>query len=91
MLSGGQKARVNLARAVYKDSDLYLLDDPLSAVDSRVARHMFENCIIKFLRGKTTILATHQLRFISEVDMVICLNNVSFVIRLRHFITFLSN
>lgn len=78
LLSGGQKARVNLARAVYRDSDLYLLDDPLSAVDSRVARHLFEECLVGFLRGKTRILVTHQMNFIREVDMVIYLSQVSF-------------
>jgi len=48
-LSGGQRARLALARAVYSDSDIYLLDDPLSAVDTKVAKRIFENCIKQFL------------------------------------------
>lgn len=62
-LSGGQKARVNLARALYFDADVYLLDDPLSAVDASVAKHIFEQCIKEFLKTKTVILVTHQLQF----------------------------
>lgn len=62
-LSGGQKARVNLARALYFDADVYLLDDPLSAVDASVAKHIFDQCIKDFLRTKTVILVTHQLQF----------------------------
>ena len=62
-LSGGQKARVNLARALYFDADIYLLDDPLSAVDASVAKHIFEQCVKGFLKSKTVILVTHQLQF----------------------------
>ncbi|EFA04472.2 putative multidrug resistance-associated protein lethal(2)03659-like Protein [Tribolium castaneum] len=74
-LSGGQRARVNLARAVYKDSDIYLLDDPLSAVDAHVGNHLFEQCILKYLKGKTRILVTHQLQFLKRVDHIIVLKN----------------
>ncbi|XP_046744998.1 ATP-binding cassette sub-family C member 4-like [Diprion similis] len=76
-LSGGQKARVNLARALYRDADLYLLDDPLSAVDSKVGNHLFKECIQGFLRGKTRILVTHQLQFLREADSVIVINRGS--------------
>ena len=75
-LSGGQKARVSLARAVYHDSDVYLLDDPLSAVDPKVANHIFEQCIKGFLKGKTVVLVTHQLQFLSKgVDKVILMKD----------------
>lgn len=60
--SGGQKQRVNLARAVYANKDVYLLDDPLSAVDARVARHIFSKCIKGKLSGKTILLVTHGLQ-----------------------------
>ena len=61
-LSGGQKARISLARALYSRSDIFLLDDPLSAVDSRVAKEIFEN-VIKgdLLKNKVVILVTHHL------------------------------
>ncbi|XP_018534344.1 ATP-binding cassette sub-family C member 4 isoform X1 [Lates calcarifer] len=61
-LSGGQKARLNLARAVYQEADIYLLDDPLSAVDAEVGKHLFEQCICGLLRNKCRILVTHQLQ-----------------------------
>ncbi|XP_056645129.1 ATP-binding cassette subfamily C member 4-like [Diorhabda sublineata] len=74
-LSGGQRARVNLARAVYTEADIYLLDDPLSAVDTEVARHLFDECIVKYLNRKTRILVTHQLQFMKKADVIVIINN----------------
>ncbi|CAG9864186.1 unnamed protein product [Phyllotreta striolata] len=74
-LSGGQRARINLARAVYAEADIYLLDDPLSAVDTRVGKHLFEKCIKGYLKEKTTILVTHQLQFLEEADLIIILED----------------
>ncbi|VVC94160.1 unnamed protein product [Leptidea sinapis] len=76
-LSGGQRARINLARAVYREADIYLLDDPLSAVDANVGRLLFEECIMGYLRGKTCILVTHQIHFIKDVDVIVILNEGS--------------
>lgn len=74
-LSGGQKARVNLARAIYRKADIYLLDDPLSAVDPHVSKHLFDKCIRKFLHGKLVILVTNQLEYLQKVDHVIYLEH----------------
>ncbi|KAJ6222676.1 hypothetical protein RDWZM_001221 [Blomia tropicalis] len=73
-LSGGQRARINLARALYCDADIYLLDDPLSAVDAAVSKHIFEKCIRGYLKNKTVILVTHQLQFIRQANKVLVLN-----------------
>ncbi|XP_048004522.1 ATP-binding cassette sub-family C member 4-like [Leguminivora glycinivorella] len=73
-LSGGQRARINLARAVYREADIYLLDDPLSAVDANVGRQLFEGCINGYLRGKTRVLVTHQIHFLKAADYIIILN-----------------
>ena len=60
-LSGGQKARISLSRAIYSDADVYLLDDPLSAVDPKVASKIMKLSILGKLKDKTRILVTHQL------------------------------
>ena len=73
-LSGGQKQRVNLARAVYEDADVYLLDDPLSALDSDVGAQVFSGCIKGALREKTRVLVTHQLNILPEVDRVVLMD-----------------
>uniref|UniRef100_A0A671RXV6 Multidrug resistance-associated protein 4 n=1 Tax=Sinocyclocheilus anshuiensis TaxID=1608454 RepID=A0A671RXV6_9TELE len=72
-LSGGQKARVNLARAVYQDAYIYLLDDPLSAVDAEVGRHLFEQCICGILKDKPRILVTHQLQYLKAANQILVL------------------
>uniref|UniRef100_A0A8C1PRK6 Uncharacterized protein n=1 Tax=Cyprinus carpio TaxID=7962 RepID=A0A8C1PRK6_CYPCA len=76
-LSGGQKQRVSLARAVYSSADVYLLDDPLSAVDSHVGKHLFERVIGPkgLLKDKTRILVTHGIGFLPYVDEIVVLVN----------------
>ncbi|CAH1713410.1 multidrug resistance-associated protein 1 isoform X1 [Aphis gossypii] len=76
-LSGGQKQRVSLARAVYKESDIYFLDDPLSAVDSHVGKHIFEQVIgpTGLLRKKTRILVTHSITYLREVDLIVVMKD----------------
>ena len=73
VLSGGQRARVSLARAVYVEADLYLLDDPFSALDLKVAQHIFRECIKGLLGQKTRLLTTHHERVIREADDIIVL------------------
>ena len=72
-LSGGQKARVSLARAVYYDAEVYLLDDPLSAVDNKVGKHIFEKCIRGLLSDRLKILVTHQLQYTNKADYIVVL------------------
>ncbi|KAL7641520.1 UNVERIFIED_CONTAM: hypothetical protein RMT77_007391 [Armadillidium vulgare] len=74
-LSGGQKARINLARALYYDADIYLLDDPFSAVDAHVGRHLYEECVSSFLKDKVTIITTHQLQFVKHANHILGLKN----------------
>ncbi|XP_058723952.1 ABC transporter C family member 8-like [Vicia villosa] len=70
-MSGGQKQRIQLARAVYNDADIYLLDDPFSAVDAHTAAILFNECVMTALREKTVILVTHQVEFLSDVDTIL--------------------
>uniref|UniRef100_A0A8D0HEU4 Uncharacterized protein n=1 Tax=Sphenodon punctatus TaxID=8508 RepID=A0A8D0HEU4_SPHPU len=74
-LSGGQKQRVSLARAVYSDADIYLLDDPLSAVDAHVGRHLFEKVLGPdgLLQHKTRVLVTHSVSFLLQTDEIVVL------------------
>uniref|UniRef100_A0A667YD97 ATP binding cassette subfamily C member 12 n=1 Tax=Myripristis murdjan TaxID=586833 RepID=A0A667YD97_9TELE len=66
---------ISMARAVYSNKDIYLLDDPLSAVDAHVGKHIFEECIKKELRGKSIILVTHQLQYLEFCDDVLVLED----------------
>ncbi|KGL76195.1 Canalicular multispecific organic anion transporter 1, partial [Tinamus guttatus] len=74
-LSGGQKQRVSLARAVYSNADVYVLDDPLSAVDAHVGKYLFEHVLGPkgLLRKKTRILVTHGISFLPQVDSIVVL------------------
>jgi ABC-type Fe3+/spermidine/putrescine transport system ATPase subunit len=69
--AGGQKHRIALARACYANADVLLLDDPLSAVDVHVGRHIMSDCITGILKGRTRILVTHQLQHLPEADLII--------------------
>jgi ATP-binding cassette, subfamily C (CFTR/MRP), member 1 len=70
-ISGGQKQRLNIARAIYFNADIVLMDDPLSAVDAHVGRHIFDNAILGLLKDKCRILATHQLWVLNRCDRII--------------------
>ncbi|KAK1247857.1 hypothetical protein MKX07_000745 [Trichoderma sp. CBMAI-0711] len=70
-ISGGQKQRLNIARAIYFNADIVLMDDPLSAVDAHVGRHIFDNAILGLLKDKCRILATHQLWVLSRCDRIV--------------------
>jgi ABC-type multidrug transport system fused ATPase/permease subunit len=76
-LSGGQKQRVSLARAAYQDADIYLLDDPLSAVDAHVDQHLWQNLIgpSGLLKDKTRLLVTHGIHHLSEADQIVVIKD----------------
>ncbi|KAL8264253.1 hypothetical protein R6Q59_022383 [Mikania micrantha] len=74
-LSGGQKQRVQIARALYQDADVYLFDDPFSAVDAHTGSHIFKECILQFLDKKTVIYITHQVEFLPAADLILVLKD----------------
>lgn len=78
-LSGGQKQRVSLARAMYADADVYILDDPLSAVDVHVGKHIFENFINGAIKEKARLLVTNQLQYVPNADKVIVMEGGNIV------------
>ncbi|XP_039617337.1 cystic fibrosis transmembrane conductance regulator [Polypterus senegalus] len=74
-LSGGQRARISLARAVYKDADLYLIDSPFSHLDIVTEKEIFERCLCKLMAHKTRILVTSKLEHLKKADKVLLLHN----------------
>ncbi|KAK6143025.1 hypothetical protein DH2020_023373 [Rehmannia glutinosa] len=74
-MSGGQKQRIQIARAVYQDADIYLLDDPFSAVDAHTGTQLFQDCLMGILKDKTILYVTHQVEFLPAADLIlVCLN-----------------
>ncbi|GKC18080.1 putative ABC-type xenobiotic transporter, partial [Tanacetum coccineum] len=74
-LSGGQKQRIQIARALYQDADIYLFDDPFSAVDAHTGSHLFKECLLNFLETKTVIYVTHQVEFLPVADLILVLKD----------------
>jgi len=70
-LSGGQKVRISLARTIYNEPDIYLFDDPISALDANVGKKIMKNCIVKYLKGKTRIVVTHALSYLKYMDRIV--------------------
>ncbi|OAQ32248.1 P-loop containing nucleoside triphosphate hydrolase protein [Linnemannia elongata AG-77] len=74
-MSGGQKARLSLARSVYYNAEMVIMDDPLSAVDAHVGKRLWEDCVLHELSNKTRVIATHQLHVLPDVDYVVCMKH----------------
>ncbi|KAJ0102073.1 hypothetical protein Patl1_04256 [Pistacia atlantica] len=74
-LSGGQKQRIQIARALYQDADIYLFDDPFSAVDAHTGSHLFKEVLLGALSSKTVIYVTHQLQFLNAADLILVMKD----------------
>ncbi|CAH1428095.1 unnamed protein product [Lactuca virosa] len=74
-MSGGQKQRIQIARAVYDDADIYLLDDPFSAVDAHTGTELFQKCLLGMLKEKTVLYVTHQVEFLPAADLILVMQN----------------
>ncbi|GAA0139823.1 ATP-binding cassette [Lithospermum erythrorhizon] len=74
-MSGGQKQRIQIARAVYQDADIYLLDDPFSAVDAHTGTQLFQECLMGILKEKTILYVTHQVEFLPAADIILVMKN----------------
>lgn len=80
-MSGGQKARVNLARALYSNRDIYLLDDIISAVDIHVGNTIVKECLMNYLKTKTRVLVTHAISYAKYADEIIIMRKGQIVER----------
>lgn len=74
-MSGGQKQRIQIARAVYQDADIYLLDDPFSAVDAHTGAQLFADCLMGMLKDKTILYVTHQVEFLPAADLILVMRD----------------
>ncbi|KAJ1702897.1 hypothetical protein LUZ63_002676 [Rhynchospora breviuscula] len=74
-MSGGQKQRIQIARAVYQDADIYILDDPFSAVDAHTGSQLFKDCLMGILKEKTILYVTHQVEFLPYADLIIVMQD----------------
>ncbi|XP_074312620.1 ABC transporter C family member 3-like isoform X2 [Silene latifolia] len=74
-MSGGQKQRIQIARALYQDADIYLFDDPFSAVDAHTGSHLFKECLLGLLDSKTVIYVTHQVEFLPTADLILVMKD----------------
>ncbi|KAK1282819.1 ABC transporter C family member 3 [Acorus calamus] len=74
-LSGGQKQRIQIARALYHGADIYLFDDPFSAVDAHTGSHLFKECLLGLLASKTVIYVTHQMEFLTSADLILVMKD----------------